>query len=421
MQQFFTSIEYLKGVGPKRAELLRSELRIHTFNDLLNYFPFRYVDKTKFYKTNEVNSDLPYVQIIGKISDLKEVGAKHSKRLTAKLNDSNGALDLVWFKGTKWVKEGIKANVDYVVFGKPNLFNGKINIVHPELELISNNKSDGLNKLQPIYSTTEQLSNKGLTNKAIGKLTKVLLPQLINDIKENISDELIQKLNLLPRKEAYANIHFPKDSQTLQRAQYRLKFEELFFLQLQLIRMKIVRQKKLKGFPLSTIGEHFNDFFHNHLPFELTNAQKRVIKEIRHDSSKESQMNRLLQGDVGSGKTLVALMSILMAIDNGFQTCLMAPTEILAQQHFETLNDLLKEMPLKVALLTGSVKKSERNGIHEGLENGEINILVGTHALLEDKVKFKNLGFVVIDEQHRFGVAQRAKMWLKNTKPPHIL
>ena len=421
MQQLFTSIEYLKGVGPKRAELLRSELRIHTFNDLLNYFPFRYVDKTKFYKTNEVNSDLPYVQLVGKIGELKEIGARHSKRLTAKLKDDNGAIELVWFKGTKWVKDGIKTNVDYVVFGKPNLYNGKINIVHPELEIVSNNKNEGHNSLQPIYSTTEQLSNKGLTNKAIGKLTRVLLPQVINDIKENISDELIKKLNLLPRKEAFINIHFPKDSKTLQRAQYRLKFEELFFLQLQLIRMKIVRQKKLKGFPLSKIGEHFNDFFHNHLPFELTNAQKRVLKEIRQDCSKESQMNRLLQGDVGSGKTLVALMSILMAIDNGFQTCLMAPTEILAQQHFETLNELLKDMPLKVSLLTGSVKKSERTGIHEGLENGDIHILVGTHALLEDKVKFKNIGLVVIDEQHRFGVAQRAKMWLKNSKPPHIL
>ena len=232
MQQFFTSIEYLKGVGPKRAELLRNELGIHTFNDLLNYFPFRYVDKTKFYKTTEVNSDLPYVQIIGKIGDLKEVGAKHSKRLTAKLKDEHGALELVWFKGTKWVKEGIKPNVDYVVFGKPNLFNGKINIVHPELEIIKSSKNEGLSNLQPIYSTTEQLSNKGLTNKAIGKLTKALLPQLINDINENLSDELLIKLNLLARKEAFANIHFPKDSQTLQRAQYRLKFEELFFLQL---------------------------------------------------------------------------------------------------------------------------------------------------------------------------------------------
>lgn len=421
MQKEFTSIEYLKGVGPKRAELLRSELGIHTFGDLLNYFPFRYIDKTKFYTTDQVNSELPYVQIIGQIIGLQEVGAKHSKRLTAKLQDQKGSIELVWFKGIRWTKDSIKPNTKYVVFGKPNLYNGKINIVHPEIEAIETESKKILNRLQPIYSTTEQLTNKGLTNKAIGKLTQHLLPQLINELKETISSDLLKKLNLIARKDAFANIHFPQNSQRLQQAQYRLKFEELFFIQLQLIRMKIVRQHKLKGFPFQTIGEHFNNFYHNHLPFELTNAQKRVIKEIRQDCAKDSQMNRLLQGDVGSGKTLVALMSILMAIDNGYQTCMMAPTEILAQQHHETISELLKNMPIQISLLTGSVKKSERKIIHDGLENGETHILIGTHALLEDKVKFKNLGFVVIDEQHRFGVAQRAKMWLKNTKPPHVL
>ena len=421
MQELLNSIEYLKGVGPKRAELLRKELGVYTFGDLLHYFPFRYIDKTKFYKINEINSDLPYVQLVGQINNLQEVGAKHSKRLTAKFQDENGIIELVWFKGTKWIKDSIKANKKYVVFGKPNLYNGKINIVHPELESIDEMHKVKINTLQPIYSTTESLSNKGLNNKAIGKLTSVLLPQVINSIKENLSIELIQKLNLIPRREAYTNIHFPTNTKTLQQAQYRLKFEELFFIQLQLIRMKIVRQQKLKGFALSQIGEHFKNFFHNYLPFELTNAQKRVLKEIRHDCAKESQMNRLLQGDVGSGKTLVALMSILMAIDNGFQSCLMAPTEILAQQHFETISNLLSKMPIKISLLTGSVKKSQRNLLHKGLENGETHILIGTHALLEDKVKFKNLGFVVIDEQHRFGVAQRAKMWLKNSKPPHVL
>lgn len=421
MQQLLSSIEYLKGVGPKRAELFRSELAIHTFQDLLYIFPFRYIDKTKFFNTSEVVSDLPHVQLIGKISNIKEIGGKKSKRLTALFQDQQGTIELVWFKGIKWVKDSVQLNTKYVIFGKPSLFNGKINIVHPEIELFSENNKNNHSALQPVYPSSEQLKNKGVSNKAFGKLTKTLLISIKGELIENISTNLIKKLNLIPRHEAFENIHFPKDSQILQRAQYRLKFEELFFIQLQLIRMKIVRQKKLQGFPLKTIGQNFNDFFHNHLPFELTNAQKRVLKEIRHDCAKPSQMNRLLQGDVGSGKTLVALMCKLMAIDNGFQTCIMAPTEILAQQHFETISNFLKNLPINIALLTGSVKKSQRNIIHEELENGKTNILIGTHALLEDKVQFENLGFVVIDEQHRFGVAQRAKMWQKNIKPPHVL
>ena len=421
MQELFTSIEYLKGVGPKRAEVLRKELGIHTFQDLLFHVPFRYVDKTTFYNTQQINSDLPYVQVIGKIVNLKELGAKRSKRLSATLQDQHGTLELVWFKGIQWIKDSLEANTEYIVFGKPNLFNGKINIAHPEIDLFTSQNRLNHDKLQPVYPSTEELSKKGLSNKAVAKLTKTLVQQLKHSIPETLSKKLITKLNLLARYEAFENIHFPKNTECLQRAQYRLKFEELFFIQLQLIRMKIVRQKKLKGFPLLNVGDTFNNFFHHHLPFDLTNAQKRVLKEIRQDCGKEAQMNRLLQGDVGSGKTLVALMSMLLAIDNGYQTCLMAPTEILAQQHFTTLTDLLKKMSIRIDLLTGSVKKSDRANIHRELENGNTRILIGTHALLEDKVKFKNLGFVVIDEQHRFGVAQRAKMWLKNSKPPHVL
>ena len=318
-------------------------------------------------------------------------------------------------------KSSIKPNTQYVIFGKPNLFNQKINIAHPEIDSIQEYKKIMGNTLQPMYPSSEKLSNKGLNNKAIGKLTQALLPQLKNQIRETLSDDLLQKLNLLSREDALLNIHFPKNTQDLQRAQYRLKFEELFFIQLQLIQMKQVRQQKFKGHSFSTIGEYFNQFFNKHLPFELTNAQKRVLKEIRKDCGSQFQMNRLLQGDVGSGKTLVALMSILMAIDNGYQACLMAPTEILANQHFETISNFLRELPIKVGLLTGSKKAAERKVLHQELENGKIHLLIGTHALLEDKVKYKNLGLVIIDEQHRFGVAQRAKMWQKNTKPPHVL
>ena len=364
MQELFTSIGYLKGVGPKRAEVLKKELGIHTFQDLLYHIPFRYVDRTKFYNTKDINSDLPYVQLIGKIVNFKEVGVKRSKRLTATLQDDYGTIELVWFKGIQWIKDSLKPNAEYIVFGKPNLFNGKINIAHPELDFFKEQGEINHDKLQPVYPSTEELSKKGLSNKAIGKLTKTLVQQVNHSIPEILSDELITKINLFSRKESFENIHFPKNAETLQRAQYRLKFEELFFIQLQLIRMKLVRQKKLKGFPLLSVGDTFNNFYHHHLPFQLTNAQKRVLKEIRQDCGKEAQMNRLLQGDVGSGKTLVALMSMLLAIDNGYQTCLMAPTEILAQQHFTTLNDLLKDLPIRIDLLTGSIKsQNERSFI----------------------------------------------------------
>lgn len=421
MDVLATSIVFLKGVGPKRAELLGIELGIKTYDDMLYYFPFRYVDKSKFYKIQELHSDLPYIQVTGTIVRLQEVGAKRSKRLVAHVQDDTGVLELVWFKGIKWVKNSIKSNIQYIVFGKPTLFNGKINIAHPEIETVEEYKKGLSNQLQPMYPSSEKLNNKGLNNKAIGKLTQVLLPQLKNQIPETLSKNLIQKLNLPSKEKALFDIHFPKNSQDLKKAQYRLKFEELFFIQLQLFQMKQIRQQKLKGHNFSTIGTYFNQFYKECLPFELTNAQKRVIKEIRRDCGGQHQMNRLLQGDVGSGKTLVALMSILMAIDNGYQACLMAPTEILANQHFETIKEFLKDIPLKVGILTGSKKTSERKILHQGLDDGSIHILVGTHALLEDKVKYKNLGLVVIDEQHRFGVAQRAKMWKKNTHPPHVL
>ena len=416
-----TSIEYLKGVGPKRAELLKKELNIHTFQDLLDFYPFRYVDKSTYYKVSQIMIDMPQVQIIGRLISFREIGAKHSKRLTAIFKDETGTIELVWFKGIRWVKHSLKVGNAYIVFGKPNLFNGKFNIVHPELELYSQQRTNSLNKLQPVYHSTEKLSNNNLTNKAIGKLTQALIVEINNEIEETLSDELIQKLNLVSKKEALFNIHFPSSIEELQRAQYRLKFEEFFFIQLHLIKMKLIKKKKLQGFQLSKVGDFFNQFYNNNLPFKLTSAQKRVLKEIRWDCKQNHQMNRLLQGDVGSGKTLVALMSMLIAIDNGYQSCIMAPTEILANQHFETIKEFTNGLSLNIQILTGSVKKSERKPIHEQLESGEINILIGTHALLEDKVKFENLGLVVIDEQHRFGVAQRAKLWLKNKKPPHIL
>ena len=356
MHTLATPIAYLKGVGPKRAEVLEKDLSIRSYADLLYYFPFRYVDKSQFYKVSEVHSDLPYIQIVGKIVQMEEVGAKRSKRLVAFIQDETGLLELVWFKGIKWVKSSIKSNTQYVVFGKPNLFNGKINIAHPEIESLEEHKKVMSKTLQPMYPSSEKLSSKGLNNKAIGKLTQALLPQLKNQIRETLSGDLLQKLNLLSREEALCNIHFPKNIQVLQRAKYRLKFEELFFIQLQLIKIKQVRQQRLNGHNFSIIGKHFNQFFKEHLPFELTNAQKRVLKEIRKDCGGQYQMNRLLQGDVGSGKTLVALMSVLMAIDNGFQACLMAPTEILANQHFETISDFLRELPIEVGLLTGSKK-----------------------------------------------------------------
>jgi ATP-dependent DNA helicase RecG len=416
-----TSIEYLKGVGPKKSEVLKKELNIFNFHDLLYFFPFRYIDRSKFYKISEITSDLPNVQVIGQITKIETIGAKHAKRLVAKFSDNNKTIDLVWFKNTKWIKDNIKINTDYVVFGKPNLFNGKLNIVHPDLELVKTFNKEIIKRLQPIYHSTEKLNKIGLNNKTFTKLTQELIPKVFKEVEETLPQYLIEKLNLISKKEALKNIHFPIDSNTLLKAQYRLKFEELFYIQIKLVKMKLVRKMKLKGFTFSKVDNYFNRFFMEKLPFELTNAQKQVLKEIRKDCGANHQMNRLLQGDVGSGKTLVALMSMLIALDNDFQTCLMAPTEILANQHYDTIKELIDDLPIGIELLTGSVKTKKRKEIHKNLENGNTHILIGTHALLEDKVKYKNLGLVVIDEQHRFGVAQRAKMWKKNTKPPHIL
>ena len=415
-----TPIEYLKGVGPMRAELLKKELKIFNFSDLLCHYPFRYIDRSVIHKVVELNAGMPYIQLKGKIIRFEEKGQKRAKRLIAYFKDETGIIELIWFKGIRWIKKGIKINVEYLVFGKPSAYQSKINIVHPEMDIFEKQQFIS-SSLQSVYSTTELLKSKGINSRVIRNLIKVLLQQIENKIQENLSNSLLSKLKLPKREKAFIDIHIPTDTNRLERAQKRLKFEELFFLQLHLLKMKLTRIKRCKGFILEKVDNHFDNYFKNHLQFKLTNAQKRVLKEIRIDVRMGVQMNRLLQGDVGSGKTLVALLSMLMAVNNSFQACMMAPTEILANQHFKNISKELEKLDIKVALLTGSCKTKERKELHEQLENGKINILIGTHALLEDKVMFKNLGFVVIDEQHRFGVAQRAKLWKKNTTPPHIL
>ncbi len=414
-----TPIEYLKGVGPKRAALLRSELNISTFDDLLNYFPFRYVDRSTFSNINEIDNDQTYFQLKGKILQPQIVGAARAKRLTAYLKDDTGIIELVWFQGINWALEKIKADVEYIVFGKPNYFNGKFNLSHPEIEPVED--FDILSsQLRPFYPSTEKLKSKNLNSRGIAKLTKLLISQ-IETLPETLSPQVINRFKFVSRHTAIINIHYPENKELLNKATTRLKFEELFFIQLALLRYKYVRTIRLKGHVFKLVGDNFNTFYKRYLPFELTNAQKRVIKEIRADMGSGHQMNRLLQGDVGSGKTLVALMCMFIAIDNGFQASLMAPTEILAQQHFKTISDLLLGMDLKAKLLTGSTRKAERQEIHDGLESGVVNIIIGTHALIEDTVQFKNLGLVIIDEQHRFGVEQRARLWQKNEMPPHVL
>lgn len=416
-----TPIDYLKGVGPNRADLLRKELGIHTFQDLLNLFPNRYLDRIKYYKINELQRSSAEVQIIGRITNLKEVPQKRGKRLVATFQDNTGSMDLVWFRGQKWIRDSLKLDTPLVIFGKANWFNNRFNMPHPEIELLEDHEKSIRTAMQPIYPSTEKLSNKGITNRVISKIMQQLFIDTKGDFSETLSQELLSQLKLLSKKEALLNVHFPRSQELLSKAQFRLKFEELFYIQLQLIIKNLIHKSKIKGFQFEKVGHYFNTFFKEHLPFELTNAQKRVIKEIRHDLGSNAQMNRLLQGDVGSGKTIVALMSMFIALDNGFQACLMAPTEILSVQHYNGLNEYCKKLNISIKLLTSSTKTSERKKIHESLENGELNILIGTHALLEDKVKFKNLGLAVIDEQHRFGVAQRAKLWKKNVTPPHIL
>ena len=416
-----TPVVYLKGVGPNRAETLKSELGIETCQDLLNLFPNRYIDKTQYYKISQLQRSSADVQIIGKVVHLKTVEQKKGSRLVARFKDDTGEIELVWFRGQKWLRENLKLNIPYVIFGKCNWYNGTFSMPHPEMEPLSAHEQGTKVYMQPVYPSTEKLSNKGVTNKVISKMLQQLFIEMNGKFSESLSDKLLHELKLLPKPAALFNIHFPKSQELLAKAQFRLKFEELFYIQLQLIGKNVSRKKKIKGFPFNEVGDYFKDFYSNKLPFELTGAQKRVIKEIRADLGSNAQMNRLLQGDVGSGKTIVAVMTMLLAIDNGFQACLMAPTEILANQHYQGISELLEGTEITCALLTGSVKKSARKPIHEQLENGELNILIGTHALLEDKVKYKNLGIAIIDEQHRFGVAQRSKLWHKNEFPPHIL
>jgi ATP-dependent DNA helicase RecG len=416
-----TEITYLKGVGTQRANILASELSIKTYRDLLYYFPYKYIDRSKFYAIRELNADMNFIQIKGKIIKVDILGQPRKQRLTATLYDGSSTIQLVWFKGVKWIKEQLKVNTEYVVFGKPTLFNNRFNFTHPEIEELSKFKEKPDFNLQAYYNTTEKMKTKLLNSKAIHNLLLNLLPQLKNQIPETLPAYILKKYNLMNIYESLYNIHLPISNELLQKARFRQIFEELFYIQLKILRLKTYQKENFSGFKFEKVGHFFNTFYKKCLPFELTNAQKRVLREIRHDTNTGKQMNRLLQGDVGSGKTLVALMTMLLAIDNGFQTCLMAPTEILARQHYQSISELVHPLGLRVDILTGSTTQKKRRTLLAELINGDINILLGTHALIEDPVKFKNLGVAIIDEQHRFGVAQRAKLWQKNTNPPHVL
>ncbi|MCB9184321.1 MAG: ATP-dependent DNA helicase RecG [Flavobacteriales bacterium] len=425
MQDLLESpIEFLKGVGPQRGELLRKELGIGTFRDLLLHFPFRYIDRSRFHTARDLAAQVEehsQVQLRGRIGQWRMVGEKQGRRMTATFTDATGSVELVWFKGLKWLQQSLKTGEEYIVFGRPGSFKGKVNMPHPELELAAT-WDQGLDAaLQPVYSTTEKLAAKGLTSRAIWKLLKALLPQTSGLIPETLGQEHVQWLGGISREEAFRQVHAPLDAQQLELARRRLKFEELFFIQLALLKQKQLTQQSVRGHVFARVGERLNQFYAEQLPFELTGAQKRVVKEIRKDMADGRQMNRLLQGDVGSGKTLVGLLSMLIALDNGYQAALMAPTEILAQQHFATITRMLGDMPVVVRLLTGSTKQGERKSLLTALRMGEVHIIVGTHALLEDRVVFDRLGLVVIDEQHRFGVAQRARLWAKSEVPPHVL
>jgi ATP-dependent DNA helicase RecG len=418
---FATPIEFLKGVGPLRADSLRKELGIFTFGDLLFHFPFRYVDRTRFYTTREIVADMPYVQLKGRITKLTVKGEHRRKHLSGIFQDEAGTIELKWFQGLRWVTQSVKLHTDYVLFGKPSSYNGIINVIHPELEPVSEAYKEQASALQPVYPSTEKLKAKGLDSKGILRLQKQLQLQLSPVLKETLPQETLQQFRLMGRRPSLTQIHFPDTADSLKSAEARLKFEELFYIQLRLLSQKLLRTEKFKGMNFSVVGEKFTAFFNDKLPFPLTNAQKRVIREIRQDCGSGRQMNRLLQGDVGSGKTVVALMSMLIAIDNGYQACLMAPTEILATQHAASISSMLQGLGVNVQLLTGSTKAAQRKVIHAGLLDGSVKLLIGTHALIEEQVQFKNLGFVVIDEQHRFGVQQRAKLWAKNVQPPHVL
>ncbi|MDG1941382.1 MAG: ATP-dependent DNA helicase RecG [Flavobacteriaceae bacterium] len=416
-----TPIEYLKGVGPSRAHLLKQELNLFTLQDLLHFFPHRYIDRSTFYKIKDLPRNSSEVQIKGEITKVEMISQKRGKRLVATFTDGDNIMELVWFRGHQWIKESLKLNTNYVIFGRLNWYGNRPNMPHPEMETLEN-FDKGLSKaLQAVYPSTEKLLNKGISQRVVTKMMGELLQSQKNPFAETLPEDLRNKYKLISKNEALKNIHFPEDQDRLTAAQNRLKFEELFFIQLQLLMKNLQRKQKIKGFVFEKVGNQFNAFFKNNLPFELTNAQKRVIREIRKDIGNGQQMNRLLQGDVGSGKTIVALMVMLIAADNGFQSCLMAPTEILAKQHYQSLKSMVGGLDISIGLLTGSSKKAERTQLAELLESGELDILIGTHAVIEDKVKFKNLGLAVVDEQHRFGVAQRAKLWRKNSIPPHVL
>lgn len=422
MDKLLTQIEFLKGVGPQRAELLKNELGIKTYQDLVHLFPNRYIDRTKYYKISELSLNNTEVQLVGKIIHIRTIEGKNKaqNRLVATFSDGLNTMDLVWFRPSQWIKERLLLNIPYVIFGKCNFFNGTVSMPHPELETLEEHERNLVGNIQPIYPSSEKLVKKGITNKVFRKLIETLFSEIGNVFYETLPIEMLENLKLLSKGEAVFNIHFPQSQELLAKSRFRLKLEELFYIQIQLVQKNLLN-KRIKGFRFDKVGDFFNDFYHNHLPFPLTNAQKRVIKEIRNDIGTGAQMNRLLQGDVGSGKTIVALISMLFALDNSFQACLIAPTEILATQHFQSISDLLKNTNVKVSLLTGSTKIKERRDIHKDLERGDLQILIGTHAILEEKVKFHNLGLAVIDEQHRFGVEQRSKLWQKNTIPPHIL
>jgi ATP-dependent DNA helicase RecG len=415
-------IEYLKGVGPQRADLLKKELNIFTFKDLLEHFPYRHVDKTKVNLINEINLQTEYIQVAGKIVSFEVMGQKFSKRAVAQLKDSSGILELAWFQSVSWLQKTIQVSQSYLVYGKITYFQGRPQLVHPEIELLTAEIKDGKSFLEPVYPTTEKLKAKGLGGRQIGKLTAVLI-KMVNekDIPENLPATILQQLKLNGRFETFQKIHFPKTPEDFEQATQRIKFEELFIAQVRMTQLRTNRHRYSKGVVFEKVGNLFNSFYKNYLPFELTNAQKRVLKEIRTDTAKGRQMNRLLQGDVGSGKTIVALLTLLLAVDNGFQGCMMAPTEILANQHFNSIKKMLKDLPIHIELLTGSTKASIRKKILPLLIDGSIQILIGTHAVIEEVVQFQNLGLVIVDEQHRFGVAQRARLWEKSETAPHVL
>ena len=415
-------IEYLKGVGPQRADLLKKELNIFSFNDLLNHFPNRHVDKTKVNLIREIGPSTDFIQVAGRLHNIDIIGIKAGRRMVATLRDESGALELAWFQGISWIQKNLQAGEQYLVFGKVTFFQGRPQIVHPEMELLTTEKRNGKSFLEPIYPTTEKLRSKALGGRQIGKLAEVLMKVIREkDLPENLPDGILNKLRLVSRFKAYTQIHFPSTLQEYEEAVKRLKFEEFFFAQLRMARLRSQRHRFSKGVVFEKIGDLFNAFYTKYLPFELTGAQKRVIKEIRKDTATGKQMNRLLQGDVGSGKTMVALLTMLIAADNGYQSCMMAPTEVLAQQHYKNITSLLKDMPVEVGLLTGSTKTAERKKVQQKLDDGSLQILIGTHAVIEKAVQFKNLGIGIVDEQHKFGVAQRAMLWEKNEIPPHIL